>query len=275
MDIYAFGVVAHQLLSGELPFPGPEVGDYREQHLHQEPPSLAESIPVDLRSLVLDCLAKAAGSRPSADNVSGRLQALGGAESTAIERLQKADLGVSRERAAQEARFSREQTAAEEKVVYVADAQASLVRVAKILIDTVQAAAPASVLSNKTGSLHWEVNLGAASLSMDGVHDVGDLSGLRFPASFDVVAYSTIIFRIPRDASGDEGRAHSLWYCDALEQGVFRWYETAFMISPFIAERFLMDPTALPPGEDSFGALSNVTTTRQVAWPFSPIESRR
>jgi len=49
-DIYAFGVIAFELLQGQLPFPGP---DFREQHLNQVPPAIMEC-PPSLASIVND-----------------------------------------------------------------------------------------------------------------------------------------------------------------------------------------------------------------------------
>ncbi|WP_324273784.1 protein kinase domain-containing protein [Blastococcus brunescens] len=44
-DVYAVGVMAFQLLSGDLPFPGPGWEDFHDQHLHAEPPALATASP--------------------------------------------------------------------------------------------------------------------------------------------------------------------------------------------------------------------------------------
>lgn len=49
-DLYAFGVLTHQLLTGELPFDAPDVARVYAQHLHKVPPSLTRRLPeVDLR----------------------------------------------------------------------------------------------------------------------------------------------------------------------------------------------------------------------------------
>ena len=50
-DVYAFGVIAHQLLAGSLPFTGPAEHDFRDQHLHQNPPQLV-SVPAGLLARV-------------------------------------------------------------------------------------------------------------------------------------------------------------------------------------------------------------------------------
>ena len=68
------------------------------------------------------------------------------------------------------------------------------------------------------------------------------------------------------------GRSHSIWYCDARDPGAFRWYETAFMIMPLSRMKTKGDPVMLQPDKGSGGALSNVTTSWQIAWPFTPID---
>lgn len=63
-DIYATGVVAYELLAGELPFPGP---DFRSQHLHTNPrtiPGLSDK----LQSLVQACIYKGPQARPGLPN---------------------------------------------------------------------------------------------------------------------------------------------------------------------------------------------------------------
>ncbi|MGY4433947.1 serine/threonine protein kinase [Bradyrhizobium sp. F1.13.1] len=40
VDVYALGVMAFEILCGRKPFPGPHIEDYREQHLHMEPPAI-------------------------------------------------------------------------------------------------------------------------------------------------------------------------------------------------------------------------------------------
>lgn len=67
-DVYAVGVMAHELLSGRRPFPGPGPEDYRDQHLHADPPRL-NGAPPRLAALVEECLYKSPEARPSPANL--------------------------------------------------------------------------------------------------------------------------------------------------------------------------------------------------------------
>jgi serine/threonine protein kinase len=69
-DIYAFGVVLYEMLTGELPFKGKSLAALDRQHSSQPPPSAASAIPRPYRrlagevdSLVQRCLMKDAGRR--------------------------------------------------------------------------------------------------------------------------------------------------------------------------------------------------------------------
>lgn len=64
-DVYSFGVTAHFLLSGNLPFPGPEIGHYAGQHALQPPPSLRARVPEVLAAFVERCLDKDPAKRPA------------------------------------------------------------------------------------------------------------------------------------------------------------------------------------------------------------------
>lgn len=60
-DMYSFGVVLYELLTGTRPFPGPSFEEFAEQHRKRrpEPPtSLNRQIPKELEVLILRCLEK-------------------------------------------------------------------------------------------------------------------------------------------------------------------------------------------------------------------------
>jgi serine/threonine-protein kinase len=50
--------------------------------------------------------------------------------------------------------------------------------------------------------------------------------------------------------------------------GVYRWFETAFMLNPIIRASSTMAPSALPPSPEAAEALMPGIGSRQVAWPF-------
>lgn len=113
------------------------------------------------------------------------------------------------------------------------------------------------------------VRLGQGELTIDAVQPApsGCLAAIGRPAAFDVVAYTTITVRQPRDEWGYEGRSHSLWFCDAQEEGVYRWFETAFMVQALIPERGRLEPFALSPMyEEAALAFAPIISTRQIAW---------
>ena len=73
-DLYALGVVAHEMLSGRKPFDKGTPVATALSHVNEPPPPLPEGIPEDLASLVNDCLQKNPADRPeNARAVAARL----------------------------------------------------------------------------------------------------------------------------------------------------------------------------------------------------------
>src|SRR5581483_5144554 len=65
-DIYAFGVLLFEMLTGQVPFPGETPVAIILAHLHQPPPpprGLVPSLPDDVETVVLKCLAKEPAAR--------------------------------------------------------------------------------------------------------------------------------------------------------------------------------------------------------------------
>ncbi|WP_233226043.1 serine/threonine-protein kinase [Amycolatopsis sp. CA-126428] len=73
-DIYSLGVLGYELMVGERPFTGLK-NQLREQHLKKRP-SFPASAPAALVELVEECLYKAPGARPTADDLLERLNAI-------------------------------------------------------------------------------------------------------------------------------------------------------------------------------------------------------
>ena len=138
-----------------------------------------------------------------------------------------------------------------------------------LLSEQVLSNAPASNRSGPTPQWSWSLNGANLSVAQSRMAEQR-LETDTYGPQFEVVAYSSITLQIKPDRHGFEGRSHSLWYCDAQEAEVFRWYETAFMIMPLIPKRGRLDPFALSPGRDAYVALAPVMGEYQVAWPFAP-----
>lgn len=268
-DVYAFGVIAFELLQGHLPFPGP---DFRDQHLNQPPPAVKDSS-APIATLIAECLFKASTARPTPVNILARLRLGLKASSPAAAKLQAIGKAVvesqGQEAAVMSARRSREEA---RRGIFKA-AEQSFGWMIQALRDRALEAAPATTASASGGGL--ELRLGNGVLTVESLQMAPPdcLAAFDYDPPFDVVAYSSIRVRNPRDPYDYEGRSHSLWFCDAHEEGVYRWYELAFMVQPLIAERYTLDPFSLPPTDDEAAkALTPTMTVRQVAWQPIPID---
>jgi serine/threonine protein kinase len=63
-DLYALGVVAHEMLCGAKPFDKPTPIATAMSHIHEPPPPLPDDVPEDLAGVIEDLLAKHPQERP-------------------------------------------------------------------------------------------------------------------------------------------------------------------------------------------------------------------
>ena len=81
--------------------------------------------------------------------------------------------------------------------------------------------------------------------------------------------------------TGDRGRVHSLWYCDAFEEGRFGWAELGFVVTKEDGSMFqgeAIAPSARAPGPRVAAALSGRAGTLQLGYPLIDLageEARR
>jgi len=73
-DLYALGIIAYEALVGHRPFTGTTQVDIAFAHVNEPVPPLPESVPAEVREVVMDLLAKKPADRPgSAREVARRL----------------------------------------------------------------------------------------------------------------------------------------------------------------------------------------------------------
>jgi serine/threonine-protein kinase len=258
-DVYAFGIMAYEMLAGARPFSGP---DYRDQHMHEVPATL-EGISRPLAALVDQCLHKEPGSRPSASDVARRLAGMGSAGlRPGLGRLQQAHHDAVGQQAEAQSDAARAETAMERHERLFEDARRSLIAIGEELQMALVEAAPSIARTTPAGEL-WELKLGNATLRLSQAQKAqSGQAAARLP--FDVVAFAAVSLMAP-GAHGYRGRAHSLWYCDLEEEGRYRWYEMAFMHQPLMGAVSAIDPFPQSPVEGAV-AFAPMMGTKQLAW---------
>ena len=264
-DVYSTGIVAYELIKGRVPFDGPDDHDYREQHILQTPGQVTEA-PLQLRSLIAQCLYKDPQSRPIPQDLLKRLGQLSGPRSDAGLRLQQANAIVVNELTRTDQRKAAAIVEARRMRTLFESAQQSLDVIGEMLDEQITSNASAAL---SLAPRHWTLNRAVIELALPAQASLTTEDASCIP-TFKVVAYSEIAVTIPQDRYGYCGRSHSLWYCDAQEEGRFRWYETAFMSLGGTRSKYV--PFALAPGYDSYLALAPVVDITQAAWPFTPVD---
>ncbi len=267
-DIYSLGVIAYELLAKSPPFPGPTYENFREQHLQNTPQPLANA-PASIATLVHECLYKPAEARPSPTDILQRLETvrtdkpiieglakLEEANSAEVMRKNEFFIRQSKQKSETERRRELFEIADEELIRFTDSLQKEIIRIASSTTPSVT-------------SDGWVIPLGQARLEFKKAITTLQNPWGRWPPKLDVIAHASLILHIPSNEY--KGRSHSLWYADAQESNHYQWFETAFMVSPLIPERFAQNPSALSPGKDSVEALGSATGSFHVAWPFTPL----
>ena len=82
-DIFSFGVVLYEMLSGRRAFQGASAMEVMNAILHEEPAALPDAVPAGLRQIVADCLAKDPAARfEAARDLAFALRALAAGSTT-------------------------------------------------------------------------------------------------------------------------------------------------------------------------------------------------
>ncbi|AVH54722.1 MULTISPECIES: serine/threonine-protein kinase [Streptomyces] len=271
-DIYALGILAHELLEGFTPFTGATDADFAERRLRGTPPPLTTAPPL-LAALVTECLFKGPQGRPAPGNLLARLRHVPiSAMSGGLAALAEANQSSVARRAEADRRASEQATEADLRKDLFEAAKTSFGFIADDFLTTLKNAAPsAEIRMGKQGG--WTIRMTDAQLTLSGPQEtVSEIWRTdSTPAPFDVIASATLSLKIPANYHGYEGRSHSLWYADAQMQDQYQWFETAFMSTPIRPVTGTMDPFALNPHHESRGAVNPGMAMHQVAWPFTPL----
>lgn len=272
-DVYSLGVMAHEMLAGDLPFGGPDPADFRDQHLHREAPDLTD-VPASLAGLVTECLFKDPGARPTAANVLARLGRVSTPPSPGTAALQAANAAAQVAAAEEQARISAATSDGERREALLAAARRTFGVIGTNLRQAITDNASAARADPKSTPDDWSFSLGAASFGVDPPKKTTPMpwGSATWAPAFTVIAHAAIGVSVKADQYGYRGRTHSLWYCDAQREGVFRWFETAFMVMPMINKRFAQEPFQFDPSENAGKALWSGIAEWQVAWPFTPVD---
>jgi eukaryotic-like serine/threonine-protein kinase len=270
-DIYALGILAHELLEGSIPFAGPADVDFAEQHLRGTPPPLTTA-PL-LAALVAECLFKGPQGRPAPGNLLERLRHVPvGATSGGLAALAEANQSAVARKAEADRRASEQATEADRRNDLFEAAKTSFGFIADDFLTTLKNAAPSAEI--RIGSQGgWTIRINDAQLTLSGPQETAPEiwhTDSR-SAPFDVIASATLSLRIPANYQGYEGRSHSLWYADAQTADQYQWFETAFMSTAIRPVTGTMDPFTLNPHHESRGAVNPGMAMHQVAWPFTPL----
>lgn len=279
-DVYSFGIMAYELITGSRPFLGPTPEDYRRQHLEQPAPALSGS-PSRLRALVEECLYKTPEQRPKPSNLLARLKkAHEQPASPGLTRLAAANQTIVTERVKLQ---TEEQSEARQKQTLdqmYADACRGFELLWEPLHQAIEDEAPTAAISLAGSEKKYLATTpdGAKMLHVPSSAPLkATMSGAMLQVSrplkceqwdgpFTVVAHADIsVRRAVSDLDGWRGRSHSLWYCDAYAEGHFQWFEMAFMRGVLGRTTSDVVPYSSDPrgGEEAF--LGGVGST-QLAW---------
>ena len=229
-DIYSWAVIAFEMLTGQLPFPGPNPEDFKVQHLFEKPPDLA-GMPHLLSALLKRCLDKQPANRWTAAEALERLATINEEPSTpTLERLEQIELREVERRADESRRTAKATERRERRKALAEGAAGELYGVYRLLWDTLKKRMPSIVeepvpLWPSTSARVTLIDYRDVELCAEKSHPVDDMPWRQVRPSFDLIAISGIRLRIPETLTGQAGSGYELWYCNPSGDDHYHWYE--------------------------------------------------
>lgn len=236
-DVYALGCIAHTLISGHPPFAGPELPDYREQHLHRSPPAL--SCAPKLNTLINMILRKEPRGRPNIQRVITIIKecmADRGRENAGHNAVAEAAAAAAQREAERLAVTSSMQSAESKRRKLAYHAYEQLNVIGKEICDAIERSAPNSRRKHSGGSIHaFQLEVDGASflLEMEShhVHPAGEFN----QSGWDILA-SAAVGVVQR--SPEYKWWSSLWYTNLGKSTLdFRWYEVSYFRSALMRDQ--------------------------------------
>lgn len=254
-DVYAFGVLAYELLSGHRLFDG-STEELRDQHVNKVPPILPGNR--KLSWIVNECLQKAPAARPTAANLLLRLRKAGeDAASKGATALAAAQSAVLEAQASAQVEREQVRSRQERRAALFASAEVGYSALVEELVEFVTDSAPATEVIEYLD--RTEMRLGGARLAVSALASASEVD-----SPFDVIAHGEI-----RLEGEGMSRSHSIYYADLDDPRSYSWYELGFMTG-FRADH-QNEPTAMGP-EDGLRAFDGVIGGLQLAWGLARLD---
>ncbi len=258
-DIYAFGCIGFELINGQPPFQG-DLEELKSSHISKEPPEINTSNP-KLKMLISICLRKNSTNRPSIKRVNEFLQAA--LESDSLDdpvllKLSEAAEEVFRAENKQEVLLNAIRLEAEMRSNRALGALKILDDIFGHLINKIEKSAPNVNISDNRRL----IVLGNASIILStNLFQVLE-KGIFKRSGLDILLGGMI--RLNQNQPKYIWSAN-LWYGDLGKNGEYRWWECAYMDSPFVYPRRPFTPFAVDNVDDADKAASTAVEVIQYA----------
>lgn len=275
-DVYALGCIAHALVTGVPPFLGPDLEDYKRQHLNEAPQPLT-SVSPRFAMMVASMLRKHPVSRPGIERIielsDGIIHASAGAASGPNPLAQAGAVAVERALQA-EATQSEEEGRRQERLGLATFAREELISILKKLWTSISNDAPTAQLSGNTvaagiGPLLL-IRFGSAMLRVVEHGKLYEIEVDAFPNSgWDVIC--GVVIKVTQSQPKKYEWSANLWYTNLGQGNPYRWYEVLYF-KLASSHPLAFEPTALIDLEDADLAASMVMHMFSLAAKPCPID---